>query len=110
MAILTADEILSADDSSNVEVDVPEWGGSVLLRPLSIEQRELVEKAGRGDGATNNHTIALLVSLSLVNEDGSAMFKKEDVLKLKKKSAKVVAKLFNEASKLNGLDGAEGND
>lgn len=110
MGVLTADQILAADDANNIEVQVDEWGGSVLLRPLTIEQRELVEKASRGDGATNNHTIALLVSLSLVNEDGSSMFKKEDVLKLKKKSARVVARLFNEASKLNGLDGSEGND
>lgn len=39
MKLLTATAILAADDLDRSEVDVPEWGGAVTVRALSLGER-----------------------------------------------------------------------
>ena len=37
---LTADQILAADDMGLKEVAVPEWGGSVFIRVMTVGERD----------------------------------------------------------------------
>ena len=43
--MLSRDTILAKNDVKVEEVKVPEWGGSVLVRGMSGDQREAFEKA-----------------------------------------------------------------
>ena len=40
---LSKDEIFAAQDTTDLEVDVPEWGGSVRLRSMTGTQRSNYE-------------------------------------------------------------------
>ena len=41
---LTADQILAADDMGLKEVNVPEWGGSVYIRVMTVGERDEYER------------------------------------------------------------------
>lgn len=100
--ILSAADILAADDMKLVEVDVPEWGGTVYLRPLSaLEALELRES----DNTDRKHSAMKLTFLCCCNEDGSQMFTNEDVEKLSKKSLSAMLKIQKVAMQINGLSG-----
>ena len=40
MAVLTREQIREAMDLEPFEMDIPEWGGSVMARGLSLEERQ----------------------------------------------------------------------
>lgn len=113
MAILSRDEILSAIDIRIVQVEVPEWGGSVYVRALTGAQRDQYEESLIRWRATKGKqvaaTVALgnarakLVSLALVNEDGEPLFTDRDVAALGEKSAAALERVFDVAAKLSGL-------
>ena len=48
MPTLTADQILAADDLGLLEIAVPEWGGSVFVRVMSVGERDSYEKLWMG--------------------------------------------------------------
>ena len=39
MAALTREQVIEANDAETVEIEVPEWGGSILLRSMTGKQR-----------------------------------------------------------------------
>jgi hypothetical protein len=67
---LTKDEILGADDLKRETVDIPEWGGEVLLRELRGRERDAFEE-GSLDKQRNVSMVnmrARLVALSAIDE------------------------------------------
>lgn len=75
---LTRDQILAARPKVK-EIEVPEWGGSVFVRPLTEDQRakflnlvDKYEKASTGD-RVRNHTFTLLL-YGICDEDGNPFF------------------------------------
>jgi len=117
MAILTRDEILNAEDRQTLEVPVPEWGGSVLVRGLSGTERDQYEESlirWRGGQGRNVAAVpalanarAKLVSLAVVGEDGGRLFSDRDVVALGEKSAAALERVFDVASKLSGLQAGD---
>ena len=117
MAILSRAEILGADDITIVEVDVPEWGGTVRVRALTGAERDQYEeslirwRATKGQKVTA--TVALgnarakLVSLAVVDETGERLFSDRDVAALGEKSAAALERVFDVAAKLSGLQPAD---
>lgn len=126
--MLSRDEILAVDDRKTKTVEVPEWGGSVLVRSLSGEDRDAFEASlttrrpalmGPNKGQletvqdfSNMH--AKLVSRSIVDESGARMFSDSDVVALGQKSAAALKRVFDTAAELSGigddaLADAEGN-
>lgn len=107
--ILTRDQILGADDIQTETVDVPEWGGSVLVRGLSGTERDALEAEvvqANNDGSTSlelKNLRARLVSLSVVDEDGERLFSDRDVEMLGQKSAHALQRVFAVAQRLSGL-------
>jgi hypothetical protein len=105
--ILSKSNILSAKDSETIVKEVPEWGGNVRMRPLSGKGRDEFE--ARVSENTVGAVVdvrglkALLLSLVLVDEEGELVFSKEDIDALNEKSSTVLTRLFEEASKLNGI-------
>lgn len=110
MALLTKDQILSADRKKSKDVKVPEWGGSVRLQELSASDRDLWESeqitvSPDGSGAKFNpkHARARLIVRSLVDENGRRLFTDDEVAAVGSLSASTAQKLFNEARKLNAI-------
>lgn len=102
MAILNRDQILSADDASRtVNVEVPEWGGSVKLRVMTGSARDQLEKGhNREDGANFRGRLA---AYSIVDDQGVPIFAEKDVLALGSKSQSALDRIVKAALALNGL-------
>ena len=108
MAILTRDEILKAEDIDTQEVDVPEWGGTVLVKGLSGRQRDefegsMVERRGRRAVLNTANMRAKLVAWSVVDETGKRLFTNADIQDLGEHSAAAVDRVYSVAAKLSGL-------
>lgn len=100
---LTRDQILAVDDTTPTltEVDVPEWGGSVLVRVMSGRDRDRFED--RLSKEPGNNLRALLCSLCLCDGRGKRLFAEADVAALGDKSAPALHRVFDAAIKLNAI-------
>lgn len=104
--MLTREQILAANDLPTIEVDVPEWGGTVRVSTMTAGARDKYEKLFIGrDGkasllnATNIR--AALVAFTLVDADGKRVFVDGDIERLSNKSAAAVDRIFEASAKLN---------
>ena len=90
------------------EVDVPEWGGSVFIRPLTIhEQAKLADLGTKYEKGTvvermKNCTMRL-VQWSVCDERGGSMFEAADLEPLMAKSASAFLRLQDSILALSGL-------
>lgn len=105
---LTRDEILRADDRKVVEIAVPEWNGSVHLRPMSGLERDEFDKIlaarSRKDGSVDISTLrAVLVALTACDASGRLLFSLKDAAGLNRKSARAIMRLYAAAQEMNGL-------
>ena len=108
MALLTRDDILNASDLARERVEVPEWGGAVLVRALTGRERDAYESSivhpnGRAMKYTLTNMRARLVSLSVIDEAGTRLFSDSDVELLGRKSAAALERVFEAAQRLSGL-------
>ncbi len=103
--MLTRDEILNAEDLKTVTVDIPEWGGELLVREMTGSQRDAYETDIMNTAEDHKaHVIrARMVASSVVGEDGEPLFTMADVEALAKKSAKALDRVFTAAASLNVL-------
>jgi len=104
---LTRQEILSADDITLKEVEVPEWGGSVFIRPMTGSERDRYESDILGeDGKSDVRNKSLrekLAVLSVCDESGATLFTEEDIQALSEKNSAPLDRIFDAAQKLNGI-------
>lgn len=112
MALLTRDQILQASDIKTEAVDVPEWGGTVMVRGLTGKQRdgfeqEITQHKGAKTTVNLANARAKLVQLSVIGDDGALLFSREDVAALGAKSASALQRVFDVASRLSGLSTAD---
>lgn len=113
--LLSAEDILNANDLKFEVVEVPEWGGSVRVRTMTGYERDEFEAqiARQSTGEGKNTKVDMrglkikVLSLTLVNDKGELLFSPEQVQKLEKKSGKALDDVFQVASKLNGLGDKE---
>jgi hypothetical protein len=104
--ILSADEILAADDLLCRDVDVPEWGGVVRVRTMTGTERDRFEASTYNEGRGMNiaDLRARLCALCIVGDDGKTrLFTDHQVEALGKKSASALNRVFDVARSLNGL-------
>lgn len=109
---LTRDAILKATHLKTEEVDVPEWGGLVLVRELNGQQRDeweasLAVQRGKQMVPDVANMRAKLVARSVVGEDGEPVFSQQDVSALGELSAAALDRVFEVASRLSGLNPAD---
>jgi len=103
--ILTKEQILQADDRRMEEVEVPEWGGKVMVRGLTGTERdefetELLAAGRRGD---YRGVRAKLVVRSIVDAAGAPLFTRADIDELGNKSGVALDRVFAVAQRLSGL-------
>lgn len=110
--VLSRALILEAADLRTESVDVPEWGGEVLLRELSAAQMSefkaksvaAVDPQTRAvrDGVTLFGLSAWIVSRSAIGEDGKRLFTDADLSRLGEKSDKVIDRLGARVLEMSG--------
>lgn len=105
MKMLSKDDILKAQDMKQEVVDVPEWGGKVIIQSMSSKARDEWEMTMINQNEKNkmDNIRATLVAACLVDEEGNNIFSSKDIAALGKKSAKVLDKLFAVAQKVSGI-------
>jgi len=106
--LLNRNDILNIRDLTPVEVEVPEWGGSVMVRGLTGSERDkfelsITEQKGKNTVVNLENVRVKLVALTVVDEDGNRIFTDSDITELSKKSATAIVKVFEVAQKLSGL-------
>lgn len=108
MAVLSRDQILQAQDLPTETVEVPEWGGEVIIRGLTGAERDqfeqsIVETRGKNTKVNLRNIRAKLVVLCCVDEQGNRIFRDEDAEVLGRKSAVALNRVFEVAQRLSGL-------
>ncbi|KVK77969.1 hypothetical protein [Burkholderia sp. MSMB1498] len=107
--ILNRAAILAANDLATVTVDVPEWGGAVIIRSMTGAQRDAYETSLMTKDASGRYTIdtenmrAKLVIFTAVDETGTPLFTPDDLPAFAGKNAAVIERLFVAAQRINGL-------
>lgn len=105
---LSRDGILGASDIKTQEVDVPEWGGSVLIKGMTGAERDAFEGGNRdGSGNQNLRNLrARFLVRCIVNENGTRVFADQDAAALGKKSSSALNRLWEAANDINGTSEA----
>ena len=106
---LSRDQILEASDLKSEAVEVPEWGGSVLVRTMTGTDRDAFENTmvrllpdGTRRSDVSNYR-SKLVAMTLVDEAGGRLFTSDDLDRLASKSAAALDRVFTVAQRINGL-------
>ena len=102
------DKILGASDVSVAELEVPEWGGTILVRELTTAEVEnfslrTQDRSGQLNTARMAGLRAEIVTWCVVDEDGNQVFEKGDEKALQLKSHRVIDRVFNKTMELSGL-------
>lgn len=105
---LSRDQIRQAQDIKTETVEVPEWGGSVIVRGMTGTERDQFEQSnitGKGKNRDVNlrNYRAKLVIHSCVDEAGDRLFSETDADWLGKKSAAALSRIVDVASRLSGI-------
>lgn len=109
MATLTRAAILAAEPKLATEtVEVPEWGGSVIVREMSGRDRDayevsLLAEPGRSTAPNLANVRAKLIAFSCVDEEGERLFTDADVELLGEKSAAALQRVFDVAMRLSRI-------
>lgn len=101
---LTKEQILAADDLGLLEVDVPEWKGSVFIRVMSVGERDAYENdwIRNKDKGVDNFRAKFLQRV-LCDDKGALLFSAGEMDALAKKSAKVMGRLWQKAMEHNAI-------
>jgi hypothetical protein len=102
---LTREQILAArhrEDRKPVKVEVPEWGGDVYLRVMTVADQVALSE----DVKPAEMPVQVLLHC-LVDETGTRLLEEEDAEALAEEDFPLVLRLFGAAAKLNGLTSKE---
>lgn len=104
MAALTKDQILAADDLGLLQVTVPEWGGDVYIRVMTVGERDAYEREWIGKRETGIENFrAKFLARCLCDEHGKRLFTDEEVGLLAAKNARTCSTLWAKAMTHNAL-------
>jgi hypothetical protein len=101
MACLTRDEILAVDDLKLEKVEVPEWGGYVMVKPMTAIARDRFEKQ-HSDGKLKNYR-ATIMARCICDDTGNLIFTEADIEALSKKSASAGSRVYNVVLDMSGI-------
>lgn len=108
MPLLGKEAILGADDIRTERVEIPEWGGEVMVRGLTGRQRDQWEQSmtvrrGKKVEQDLRDFRARLAVLCVVDETGQPVFHAGDIDALANKSGSALDKIYTVAAKLSGI-------
>lgn len=101
---LTKEAILAANDLKQEIINVPEWGGDVIIRTMTGEERDAFDSEMiRDDKRSFKNIRARFLSLIICDDKGARLFDDKEISVLGKKSAAALDRLFTAGQKLNRL-------
>jgi hypothetical protein len=106
VGILTREQIQAVDDlrSRIVQIDVPEWGGSVTIRPMDVRELDEYSNDAMRSKATGMRDFRTrLVAYCLCDEQGNRLFTEKDIDALAGKSGTVMDRLYRACDELNDI-------
>lgn len=110
MGIITKNDILKERAISVYPVIIEEWGGTVYVRVMNGAQRDewdkwLMERRSEDGSKLEDPTgfRARLVISTLCDSDGSLLLEPGDLESLQNQTASIIAIVFDEAMRVNGL-------
>ena len=112
--LLSREAIFAREDLITRRVDVPEWGGSVLVKVLKADEKMAYERSNtvrrRGrDGVVQidpNEKVNFRVGLVMrtcVDANGAPLFTEVDTVAVGQKSAAALERIFEAACELNRI-------
>lgn len=106
--LLSKEAILAVDDILTETVEVPEWGGSVIVCGLTgtakdAYDKSIIEIKGTKRTVNLDHARAKLLVRTLVDANRQPLFTESDILTLGRKSAAVLDRLCQVAQRLSGM-------
>ena len=114
--VLSKKAILEAVDLNQQTIEVPEWGGTVIIRELTGRERDAFEEGSldRNKNVTMNNIRARLVAMSAIDTEGNRLFTNADAHALGEKSATALHRCIEASASLSGItssdiDELEGN-
>ena len=115
MTLLTKDQILKADDRKHEDIEVPEWGGTLRVIPMTAAERDgfeasMLNSKGKTDGKHMANFRARFVAACIVGEDNKRLFSSADVVALGKRSAAPVSTVFDVCRRINGMSAEDIED
>jgi len=100
--MLTREQILAADDLRFVDVDVPEWGGSVRIRTMTARERQKYQAMiADAKGKMPGNFMEQYVSVCAVDDHNKALFTSDDLVALGNKNAVALNRVFEACIELN---------
>jgi len=106
--VLNKEAIFAAEDSDTITLDVPEWGGSIRLRPMTGQQRAeweywATKRADKnGDSDFRGIRERLIISC-VVDDDGKPLFDAGDLDELAQKNAMVLDRISDKCQEISGM-------
>lgn len=105
MARLTKDQLMTARNANCATIDIPELGGEVGLRLMSL--RESAEFSALSADMDGTESMQLYASYLIADEKGDRMFTADEVGEL---PAKILMAIVDEGNRINGVDDDEVED
>lgn len=103
MPLLSKEQILQADDRKRLVVEVPEWGGEVILATMTGTDRDALEQWTTTNKGDWRGIRARLLSVCLIDESGRRLFSDAEVEALGAKNGAVIDRLCTLAKEVNRL-------
>lgn len=102
---LSAAEILAGPRMKPTPVEVPEWGGSVCVRPLTAGELDELQLTLGKEGKQDHNYRGRVVALCACDPDGNPLFTEADAPRIAALDAPPVNRVFEAAQRLNGFGG-----
>jgi hypothetical protein len=116
LRFIDRDMILNSEDLATEEVEVPEWGGKVLVRALNGTERDayeasLISQQGKNTQLKMDNIRAKLVVRAVVDPVTlKPIFTAGDIEALGRKSAAALDRVFSVAQRLSKITDADVED
>lgn len=102
MSILSVDDIIAAKDLGEKEIEMPEWGGSVVIRGLGYGEFVTIRESAMVGGQQDERIFGrLLLAASFVDP----VLTEDQADALFNKSSAAVSRLSDEIVALSGIGG-----
>ena len=102
--MLTKEQIFAALCVKSEEVDVPELGGSIILRTMSGIDRDKYLDLVRDKVEGNSYFSAALIVCTAVDAEGNKLFTADDIPDLRTISVSALNTISNAAAEMNGFN------
>lgn len=106
--ILNREQILAANDVKTRVVEVPEWGGSVIVRGLtSLERDRAIARMMNDKNQVDLNRLGefrvMIAAMAMIDEQGNPLFTEKDVDLLGKKSWSAIERISDAVLELSGM-------